>query len=266
MSTSDVSTPTTGSEADCRPCRTPSTNASLARVEAVELSSESGAHELDDDRAVDGRDGRSGPLFDQLARDLVEQRRITFLHELFAESAAERLRVARVLRQALLGLEEVVQGGRVDGQLEGEEPDRCPIRVRERFLDRRAELAVDRAEEHDRVPAVDQPVLHQRRIGVVDQVLRMLEHLLLARPAFPRRVQLVLELGDPARAQGILGAADLSRQRDTQDDPDGEREKDRRERGDVIAEIEHLDVRSVVGVPSGTHQTKSEGVIDRGRG
>jgi hypothetical protein len=34
----------------------------------------------------------------------------------------------------------------------------------------------------------------------------------------------------------------------------------------VIAEIEHLDVRSVVGVPSWTHLTKSEGVIDRGQG
>ena len=98
---------------------------------------------------------------------------------------------------------------------------------------------VDRPHEDDRDPLAGQAIGNQGRVRVLHE---RTERLLLSRAGdapLAGRIELGLEAVDVALQALLLGVVHLPAHGDADQDPDQERDEDRRERGHVIAKIEH---------------------------
>ena len=97
--------------------------------------------------------------------------------------------------------------------------------------------AVDRADEQHADALSRQEVVHQRRVGELERFLRLLQLAHLSQCGVALTLGLVaLFLRDP-QIRLVRDAA--AREPDADEDPDDQRDEDRRERRDVVAKVEH---------------------------
>ena len=98
-----------------------------------------------------------------------------------------------------------------------------------------------RSEHDDRDPLPVEPVLGEDRVGAGDEVGRGVLPAPEVVRVCVRGVDLLLEVGDSAVEAVPLGVVDeaATGDPDPDQDPDHEHQEHRRERGDVVAEVEH---------------------------
>src|SRR6266540_1080109 len=199
---------------------------------------------LDDDRAVHRSGGRPGALLDQAARERGPERRACSLDQVAAQGLPERPEVIAslgVLREQLISLKRRVELLGIDRAVERHQADGAArVRVDEGTLHRRADAAVHRAEEEHCEPLFCEPVGHQGRIGVREELLRGLAATLDdVRPA-PLLRELVAHRLDPVLHERVLGVPELPGNCGAEEDAYRQRDEDRGKRDQVVAEVEHL--------------------------
>ena len=180
-------------------------------------------------------------LADELLAQCLPERRLPSRRELAAQRVAEVLKlvVADVLHELRALVEESVADVLcVHRHGERDRPrHRLGAGVSQRSFDRVVDPAVDRADEQHADALSRQEVVHHRRVGELERLLRLLQlaHLSQRRVAITLGVcKLVLR---DAQIHLVRDAA--AREPDADEDPDDQRDEDRRERRDVVAKVEH---------------------------
>ena len=182
--------------------------------------------------------------FDDLRLEGVPERRLAAGDELAREVATEiaELLVPDVAGELLARLQSRLDGVETKRRRDGAHPRDASARV---VVDRRLHevqrLLIDGADDDHGEALPGQAILREHRIRALDELLRCLLPALEVLRVRARGVDLLLELVDSAVEPVALGIVDepAARDPDTDQDPHHEHQEHRRERGDVVAEVEH---------------------------
>ena len=182
--------------------------------------------------------------FDDLVLEGVPERRLAAGDELAGEVAAEiaELLVPDVAGELLARRQSRLDGVETKRHRDGAHPRDASARV---VVDRRLHevqrLLIDGADDDHGEALPGKAILREHRIRALDELLRCLLPALEVVRVRVRGVDLLLELVDSAVEPVALGIVDepAARDPDTDQDPHDEHQEHRRERGDVVAEVEH---------------------------
>src|SRR5215210_5455903 len=203
-----------------------------------------GAH---DDDAVGGILVPARLFLDERGRvrERVPQRRLAAERQLLAERAPQRLEPTGPGKALAIGVrgERRVDLAHVDRNLDRTHAELPARGVGERPVDGRADRASARPDEDQGDALPTQAIPCERRVGQLD-VLESRRLLAREAPLLLRRVvELPAQVRDLSLEQAVRRLVDVVGQADPDEDADDQREEDGRERGDVIAEVEHSELR-----------------------
>ena len=198
----------------------------------------------DHDHAVHRLAEIAGSLLDDLSLERVPERGLAAGDELTPEIAAEiaELLVPDVAGELLARLQSRLDRVETKRHRDRAHPRDAPTRV---VVDRRLHevqrLLIDGADDDHGDALPDKTFLREHRIRALDELLRCLLPALEVLRVRARGVDLLLEVVDSAVEPVALGIVDepAARDPDTDQDPHHEHQEHRRERGDVVAEVEH---------------------------